>query len=98
MARSLTEYFLNPVVNIYYFLVEKDFNNNYIYFFISEIICIIMDVSFYVFNEYLILSCFGLEHDTREAIHSRSIAFEKNGSDYNIGCEDEEEEDEENVN
>ena len=99
MARSLTEYFLNPIINIYYFLVEKDFNNNYIYFFICEIICIITDISFYVFNEYLILSFFGLEHDTREAIHRRSIAFEKNGSDYYIGCEDEEEEeDEENVN
>ena len=71
MARSMTEYFLNPIINIYYLIKEKDFHNNYIYFSICEIICIIMDFSFYIYNEYVILSCCGLEYDTRDEICRR---------------------------
>ena len=38
MARSLTDYFLNPFLNIYFFARGEDFQNNFFYFFISEII------------------------------------------------------------
>ena len=72
MARSLTEYFLNPLINIYYFLKEDDFHANYLYFFICEFINIIMDFSFYIFNEYIILKCCGLEYDTGEEIIQRA--------------------------
>ena len=88
MARSLTEYFLNPLTNIYYYINENDFHNNYIYFIISEIVCIIMDFSFYVFNEYVILSCCDLDYDTRDEIHDRGSRPEQ----YSLeNYEDEEE-------
>ena len=86
MARTLAEYFLNPVLNIYYLLIEKDFHNNYLYFSICEIICIIIDFSFYIFNEYIILSCCGLEFDTGDEIHRRANDDEKNALD---DCEEE---------
>ena len=35
-----------------------------------------MDLSFYVYNEYLILFCFSLEHDTGDEIHQRALSFE----------------------
>ena len=76
MARSLTEYFLNPFINIYYLLQKNDFHQNYFYFIVCEIICILMDLSFYVYNEYLILFCFSLEHDTGDEIHQRALSFE----------------------
>ena len=76
MARSLTEYFLNPFTNIYYFVKENDFHQNYLYFFACEIICAVADFSFYVFNDYLILFCCGLEHDTIDFITQRAIEAE----------------------
>ena len=76
MARSLTEYFLNPIINIYYLVQKDDFHQNYYYFVVCEIICIFMDFSFYVYNEYLILFCCGLEHNTGEEIHIRGISRE----------------------
>ena len=76
MARSLTEYFLNPLTNIYYFLNEDDFHGNYFYFFINEFINIIMDFSFYIFNEYIILHCCGLEYDTEDEIIERAKEIE----------------------
>ena len=76
MARSLTEYFLNPLTNIYYFLNEDDFHGNYLYFFINEFINIIMDFSFYIFNEYIILHCCGLEYDTEDEIIERAKEIE----------------------
>ena len=49
-----------------------------------------MDFSFYVYNEYIILYCCGLEHDTRKAIFKRSIEGDENisGEEY-IDNEDE---------
>ena len=72
IARSLTEYFMNPLINIYYFIDKNDFHGDYLFFFISEIICLFMDFTFYLFNECLVLFCCGLEHDTRDEIHKRS--------------------------
>ena len=80
-ARSFMDFLLNPFFNIYYLLIEKDFHNNYIYFAICEIICIIIDFSFYIFNEYVILSCCGLEFDTGDEIHRRANNEEINALD-----------------
>ena len=84
MARSLTDYFLNPFFNIYYFICENDFHKNYFYFSISEVISILMDFFCCVFNEYIILNCLGLEYDTKDAISQRAKEREDFFSDYNI--------------
>ena len=72
MARSFAKYFLNPFFNIYYYLEEDDFHNNILYFIICEIINIIIDFFYYVYNEYIILYCCGLEHDTHDEIFERA--------------------------
>ena len=72
MARSFAKYFLNPLFNIYFYLEEDDFHNNILYFIICEIINIIIDFFYYVYNEYIILYCCGLEHDTYDEIFERA--------------------------
>ena len=66
------DFLLNPFFNIYYFIIEDDFNKNYFYFFTNEIICFIIDFFACVYNEYLILFCCGLEFDTKDEIARRS--------------------------
>ena len=66
MSRSLIQYLLNPFFNIYYFFSESDFNNSYIYFIISEIICVIISFFGCIYNEYIVLFCCCLESETQE--------------------------------
>ena len=73
MARSLTQFFLNPVVNIYYLIIKDDFHQNYFYFTICEIINLTIDFFFYLYNEYIVLYYCGLEHDTEDEIILRSL-------------------------
>ena len=89
MIRSLAEYFLNPFFNIYFYIEEGDFYQNFFYFIVCEIINIIIDFSFYIFNEYLTLYCCGLEYDTENEIHLRAIngeigAFINSPDDFDI--------------
>lgn len=77
MKRSLTEYFLNPVLNIYYLLVEDDFHKNYLLFTICEVLCLITDFTFYLYNEFLVLFCCNLAHDTGDEIYIRSITLDE---------------------
>ena len=72
MARTLMDFFLNHFFNIYYFIVENDFQKNFFYFFICEIICLIVDFFACVYNEYIILFCLGLEYDTKDEITKRA--------------------------
>ena len=74
MARSLAHFFMNPITNIYSFIQCKDFNGYILYFIISEIICLITDFFGCVYNEYIILSCCGLEIETIDAIIDRAIS------------------------
>ena len=76
MARSLIDYLMNPFLNIYYFISDNDFGGNYIYFFISELICLIMDFFGCIYNEYIILYFCGLEHDTKDQISYRAETCE----------------------
>ena len=73
MAKSLMEYILVPFMNLHYFYNERDFHDDSIFFLISEIICLIIDFFGCVYNEYIILFCCGLEHETKSEITKRSI-------------------------
>ena len=70
MVRSLTDYLFNPFLNIYYFI--RNTEKNYTYFFINEVIGILIDFFACVHNEYIILFCCGFEHDTDDLISQRS--------------------------
>ena len=80
MARSLTDYLLNPFFNIYFFIHGDDFQNNYLYFFLIELICILADFFCFVYNEFIIVSWCGLEYDTKDGIIKRAIKSEINYS------------------
>ena len=72
MARSLIDYLLNPFIIIYSFFLIYDFYRIISYFVIIEIICIVMSFFGCVFNEYIILYCCGLEHETKDEIADRA--------------------------
>ena len=76
MERSFSDYFFVPFFNIFYFIWKNDFHNDYFYFFICEIIGLIIDFFGCVFNEYLIIFCFGLDYDTSESIALRALEKE----------------------
>ena len=76
IAKSLPAYFLNPAFIIYYFIEENDFKSggkrNYFYFILNIILSLIIDFFALIYNEFLILYCFGLEHATHYAISYRA--------------------------
>ena len=65
--------------SIYYFFYEKDFQSggeqNYFYFIINVILSIIIDFFAAVYNEFLIINCFGLQEDTHYEISIRSKSY-----------------------
>ena len=73
MAKSFVDYFFNPFLNIYYFISGKDFINNFFYFFMSEIVCILADFFCCIYNEFIIVSFCGLEYDTKDEISKRAL-------------------------
>jgi len=76
MARSLIDYFLNPFVNIHFYFEEKIFFNNVAYFIVTEIFCCVMSFFGCVFNEYIVLYCYGLEFETQDEIAERACVRE----------------------
>ena len=78
MAKSLMDYFMTPFYNIFYFFYAKDFFDNKIYFIVSEIISLIIDFFGCLYNEFIILFCCGLEHETKPEIKIRASISENN--------------------
>ena len=76
MIKNLTDYILVPFINILSFIFKIDFYNSVAYFVICEIISIIVDFFGFLYNEFIILYCFGLEHDTKFDISSRVESIE----------------------
>ena len=76
IAKSLPAYFLNPAFIIYYFIGENDFKSggerNYFYFILNLILSLIIDFFALIYNEFLILYCFDLQHGTHFAIADRA--------------------------
>ena len=77
MATSFMDYILNPFFIILYFFTLNDFTingeRNYAYFILNLIISFVISFCGGVFNEFLILFCFKLEHDTHNQVTNRSI-------------------------
>jgi len=74
MAKALADYILNPFFLVYYFIFEDDFigggqNKKDIYYFILNLILsIIIVFCGCVYNEFLVLFCYNLEHDTHSQV------------------------------
>ena len=76
MVKTLSVYILNPIIFIYYFIIKYDFlyegERNWLYFMTNIIISIVISFFGCVFNEFLVLSCFGLDHDTHFSVSRRA--------------------------
>ena len=91
MAKTLTDYILNPFYLIYDFFIGNDFHNgkepNYIYFSINLVISFIISICGCVYNEFIVLFCCELEFDTHNQISKRASIME-NSSDENNSSEE----------
>ena len=98
MNKNLADIIINPIYIVYYFIEGNDFSKNgernYLYFFTNLILLIIFNIFGLIFNEFLILFCCGLDHDTYKSITERAISLEE----MNILNEDDEEIENEDTN
>ena len=97
MAETLANYFLNPFFMIYDYTSGGDYTikgeQNFLYFFINLILSIVISFTGFVYNEFIVLFCCGLEHDTYKQISERatdSLEIEIKELN-NIGIEDDDE-------
>jgi hypothetical protein len=76
MVLTLSDYFLNPLYIIYDY-IDGDFNSkngqNIFYFVLNLILSILTVLSTFIFNEFIVLFCFGFERNTHDQITKRSI-------------------------
>ena len=96
MTESLAYYCLNPLFMIYDFAAGNDFINfgkrNYFHFFLNLFLGIVISVTGFVFNEFIVLFWCGLERDTYREISRRSTLDEKELELASIISEDEKDE------
>ena len=76
MVKTLAIYIFNPILFIYYFILGGDFlsegERNIFYFMINIILSLIISFFGCVYNEFLVLSFCGLEHETYYEISKRA--------------------------
>ena len=76
VAKMLTDYFINPLYFFYNMAVLKDFqrhgNTDWFYLILNFVLAIIVSFFGCVYNEFIILFCCGLGHDTHYLITKRS--------------------------
>ena len=76
ITRSLSEYLLNCIFIVYYYLKGNDFifegESNFFYFFINFILSIFIDILALIYNEIIILNFCGLADGTHEGITNRA--------------------------
>ena len=107
VARSLTDYLFNPIYLIYSYFFENDFmykgKQNITYFLLNEFMSIVIIFLGFVYNEYIMLFCCGLEYDTIHGIHERSQLIgnsfdEREVFDEGVDVNDDEEQDDNEEN
>ena len=76
MVKTLSVYILNPIIYIYYFIIGIDFisggERNWFYFIANIIIALVISFFGCVFNEFLVLSFYGLDIETHFRISKRA--------------------------
>ena len=76
MAKTLTDYLLNPIYIIIDFSRKKDFlykgERNFLYFIINLILSFIITICGCVYNEFIVLFCCELEKNTHHEISKRA--------------------------
>ena len=96
MTESLAYYSLSPLFMIYNFIKGYDFliqnERNYTYFLINLFLSIIITITGFIFNEFIVLFCFGLEKNTYQEITRRSSFIETDIQELNNILKEEESE------
>ncbi len=93
MTRALTECILDPFITIYNLLVNYKWQDNFwIFFAINAFSLVIITFCSLVYNDFLVLYCYGLEKDTHLEISKRSAV---NGNSISEHMSDEKNEEEE---
>ena len=81
MNKHLADFIINPIYIIYYFSFGEDFikdkEKNYFYFFTNLILLFVFDICGLIFNEFIILFCCGLEHNTYKTIARRASEIDE---------------------
>ena len=94
MTKSLTDYIFNPLLMVYYFIVEDDFKTiekegqNNFYFVFNLILSIIIVICGLIYNELLVLVCYDLERNTYREVSQRATVKDmedQNGEDSEDG-------------
>ena len=79
MIRNLTDNVITPISIILYYLGRYDFLNekerDYLYFTINLILSIIILFCSFIYSEFIILFCCGLETNTHDQISERASKF-----------------------
>ena len=93
MASTLALYFFNPIYIISTLILNEDFvsnkKRNYIYFSINLVLTIIVSFCGLVYNEFIILFFYGLQHDTYKEISFRASLPYDMSYIYNINDDEE---------
>ena len=75
MVLTLSDYFLNPLYIIYNY-INGDFKSkneqDIIYFVLNLILSSLTAFSTFIYNEFIVLFCFGFERNTYDQITKRS--------------------------
>ena len=80
MTRALAETILDPIILIYSSIIHIDIKSwfDWFYYGINIFLSIIMTFCSCVYNDFIVLYCCGLEHDTYLEISKRSLFMDEN--------------------
>ena len=77
MTKFLAVYILNPFLYVYYYINEDNLSSgkekNFFYFIINAILAITISFFGCVYNEFLVISCCGLDYETHREISIRAL-------------------------
>jgi hypothetical protein len=78
MTRALAEIFLDPIIIMYTLYRDNEiYDFKFWVFYVANIFCLII-MTFYscVYNDFIVLYCWGLEYNTYGEITKRSLTME----------------------
>ena len=88
MTKAIADSFLDPLIILYYFIMEYDFKSNgsinIIYFILNLVLSIINVLSGCVYSELLVIYLFNLEKDTHYEVSKRAKEIEKIDDDIEL--------------
>ena len=80
ITRTLSDNVLTPLYLIVYFIIGVDFqyeeNRDYFYFIVNLLLSIIVSFSSFIYSEFIVVFCCGLETNTHDQVVKRALTFE----------------------